>query len=104
MSNQQDKDQQINQLLKSHYNNIELGDNKLEALLAMAESSSSVGSRPETGDVSVQLKRSWFWQRNFAIAATVLIVTLSVLQFTSFTVRLYYVIIGVLCINHSEGA
>lgn len=105
MNHDQRKMDDLDSAIKSHYESLELRDSKLEALYAMAEHAPGEPTRdPSNGDKS---KRPWFHRRSFAIAATLLILAASSVQFMRPSLindaELSQLVSQEIALNHNKG-
>jgi len=75
------KDKSLSHHIKDYYQAQTLGSEKLESLLAQASEYRSTQSEIEINSQLVTIKRKWFLQRNYAIAASVLFCLIAMYQF-----------------------
>ncbi len=73
------KKQAMNERLKAYYRGHQLSPGKLDELLELAKDSTQVNrdGTVSSGDLRNVLGQHWFWQRNLAIAVSVLVVIFS---------------------------
>lgn len=107
MSDLIDNDNELDRILVSHYKNLSLRDSKLEAFVAMSAITENEITLSEARIEKLLVNWSRSWKSGFAIAASLLVLVFSVLQYTLpsriDSVELSQLVSKEIALNHNKG-